>query len=69
VYEILREVKREASRTQGGSIYVNTTPGVADLLYAERFPDLEQIEGQIGRRIVIRALGHFHPEQYEVYAR
>nr|MBA2321705.1 Rne/Rng family ribonuclease [Deltaproteobacteria bacterium] len=36
VYEILREVRREAIRTQGGSIYVNTTPGVADLLYAER---------------------------------
>lgn len=69
-YEILREVKREASRSQGGlPIYVNTTPGIADLLYADRFPDLEQVEGQVGRRVVIRAMGHFHPEQYEVYSR
>jgi ribonuclease G len=69
-YEILREVKREAARSQGNlPIYINTTAGVADLLYAERFPDLEQIEAQVGRRIVIRAMGHFHPEQYEVYSR
>ncbi|MEQ1566005.1 MAG: Rne/Rng family ribonuclease [Myxococcota bacterium] len=68
-YEILREVKREAGRSQGGSsIYVNTTPGIADLLYAERFPDLEQIEAQVGRRIVVRAMGHYHPEQFEVYS-
>jgi ribonuclease G len=69
-YEILREVKREAARSQGNlPIYINTTTGVADLLYAERFPDLEQVEAQVGRRIVIRAMGHFHPEQYEVYSR
>ncbi|MEQ1505649.1 MAG: Rne/Rng family ribonuclease [Myxococcota bacterium] len=69
-YEILREVKREAARSQGGSaIYVNTTPGIADLLYAERYPDLEQIEGQVSRRVIIRAMGHFHPEQFEVYSR
>ncbi len=69
-YEILREVKREASRSQGGSpVYVNTTPAVADLLYGDRYVDLEQIEGQLGRQVVVRALGHFHPEQFEVYSR
>ena len=69
-YEILREVRREAGRSAGEStVYVNTTPGVADLLYGEQFPDVEQVEAQIGRRIVVRALGHYHPEQYEVYSR
>jgi ribonuclease G len=69
-YEILREIRREATRSQSSTaIYVNTTPGIADLLYGERFPDLEQIEASIGRRVVIRAMGHFHPEQYEVYSR
>jgi ribonuclease G len=69
-YEILREVRREASRSQAGTpIYVNTTPQVADRLYADQFADLEQIEAQVGRRVVIRALGHFHPEQFEVYTR
>jgi ribonuclease G len=69
-YEILREVRREAARSQGGTpIYVNTTPQVADHLYAEQFPDLEQIEAQVGRRIVIRALSHLNPERFEVYSR
>ncbi|HHO51221.1 MAG TPA: Rne/Rng family ribonuclease [Deltaproteobacteria bacterium] len=69
-YEILREVCREAERSSGDStVYVNTTPGVADLLYGNQFPDLEQIEGQTGRRVVVRAMGHFHPEQFEVYSR
>jgi len=69
-YEILREVKREASRSQGGSpVYVNTTPAVADLLYGDRYVDLEQVEGQLGRQVVVRALGHFHHEQFEVYSR
>lgn len=69
VYEIFREVKREAARSGGNlTLFVNTSPSVADALYSDRFADLEQIETQIGRRIVVRALGHFHPEQYEVYA-
>ena len=69
-FEILREVRREADRSDGeSSVYVNATPGVADLLYGERFPDLEQIEQHIGRRVIVRAMGHFHPEQYEVYSR
>jgi ribonuclease G len=69
-YEILRQIRREAARSNGGSpIYVNTTPQVADHLYGEQFPDLEQIESQVGRRIVVRALGHLAPEQFEVYSR
>jgi ribonuclease G len=69
VYEIFREVRREAARSAGNlTVFVNTSPAVADALYNERYADLEQIEAQIGRRIVCRALGHFHPEQYEVYA-
>jgi len=69
-YDILREVKREASRHQDArSVFVNTTPAIADLLYSGQFEDLEGIEAEIGRQVVVRALGHFHPEQYEVYAR
>ena len=69
-YDILREVQREAGRHQRApAIYVNTTPAIADLLYGAQFVDLEGIEQQIGRQIVVRALGHYHPEQFEVYAR
>ena len=35
----------------------------------EHFDELAGVEGSIGRRVVVRALGHYHPEQYEVYGR
>jgi ribonuclease G len=67
-YDILREVQRESYRANGAAaIYVNTTPDIANLLYGEQFNDLETIERQVGRRVVVRALEHYHPEQYEVY--
>jgi ribonuclease G len=69
-YDILREVRREANRhNDDRAIYVNTTPAIADMLYGVQFPDLERTESEIGRQVVIRALGHYHPEQYKVYAR
>ena len=69
-YDILREVRREASRSDSApAIYVNTTPAIADLLYGAQYMDLESVERSIGRRVVVRALEHYHPEQYEVYAR
>ena len=69
-FDILREVRREANRKkEAPAIYVNTTPDIADMFYGQRFADLEATEEAVGRRIVVRALGHYHPEQYEVYAR
>jgi ribonuclease G len=67
-FDILREVKRESHRANGAeAIYVNTTPAIADLLYGSRYQDLEATERDVGKRIVVRAMGHYHPEQYEVY--
>ena len=69
-YDILREVQREARRSaSASSIFVNTTPAIADLLYGDQYQDLQAIEKNVGQRVVIRPLMHFHPEQYEVYAR
>ena len=68
VYNILREVRRESTRNQQAeTIFVNANPAVADLLYGEEHSSLEQLEGQISKRVVIRALGHYHLERYEVY--
>ncbi len=69
-YEILREVQRESARAGSATVvHVNTTAALADLLYGAHYAELEQAEADIGKRIVVRALGHFHPEQYEVYVR
>lgn len=69
-FDILREIRREANRRKDApAIYVNTTAEIADMLYGPRFTDLEAAEEALGRRIIVRALGHYHPEQYEVYAK
>lgn len=69
-FDILREVRREAGRSGSvGTIFINTSPAIADLLYGEQYEDLDAIETALGRRVVIRALGHLHPEKYEVYTR
>ena len=69
-FEILRAVRREHARQKTArSLHVNCAPGVADLLYGAHWEDLQTIEGEIDRRIVVRPMGHFRPEQYEVYAR
>jgi len=68
VYNILREVRREASRNnQSSSIFVNANPVVADLIYGDEFASLEHLESQLSKRVVVRAMGHYHLERYEVY--
>ncbi len=67
-FEILREIQREARRTQSREpILVNTHPEVADLLYGAELASLEAYEKRLGRRIVVRAAPQYHLERFEVY--
>jgi ribonuclease G len=69
-FDILREVQREAKRSGNREhIMVNAHPAVADLLYGEELPSLEAFEKKIARRIVVRAVPHYHLERFEVYSR
>jgi ribonuclease G len=70
MFEILREIKRESVRSpNNATVYVNTGPAIADALYGDGFLDLEATEKSVGKRVVVRALGHYHPQQFEVYSR
>ena len=69
-FDILREVQREAKRSQNREvIMINANPAVADLLYGDELPSLEAFEQKYGRRIVVRAVPHYHLERFEVYSR
>jgi len=69
VYDVLREIRREANRArQAEVIFVNAHPLVADLMYSEELASVETLEGQLERSIVVRAMGHYHLERYEVYS-
>ncbi len=66
VFELLREVRRQAARVPGAALYVRCAPAVADALYAAHYDDLRTVEVAIGRDIVVRPMAHFHPESFEV---
>ena len=38
-------------------------------MYGEELESVETLETAIKKRIVVRALGHYHLERYEVYSR
>ncbi len=70
VYDILREVQREHIRAKNKEqIYINVNPVVADLMYGEELSSVEALETKLKKRIVVRAMGHYHLERYEVYSR
>jgi len=69
-FDILREVQRESRRSAGReNIMVNVHPEVADLLYGAELHSLEEYEEKLDRRIVVRAVPHYHIERFEVYSR
>ena len=70
VYDVIREIKRIATRNKRAqSIFVNSNPQVADMLYSLELKTIELKEKEFGQRVVVRALGHYHIQQFEVYAR
>jgi ribonuclease G len=69
VYEVMRECRREAVRAPGkATLFVNAHPVVCDMLYGEELATIEDLEKKLGKRIVIRAMGHYHIERFEVYS-
>ncbi len=69
-FDIFRAVQRESARGgSGDTVFVNAHPMVADMLYGEELETLEHFERKLSKQIVIRAMGHYHLERYEVYSR
>jgi ribonuclease G len=69
VYDVLREIQREALRSRGrDTVFVNAHPTVADLMYSSEMDSVEALEKMLEKTIVVRAMGHYHLERYEVYS-
>lgn len=66
-YEILRGVKKETLHLDNGSrITVRVHPEIANFLYDEAAENLEELEREIDRKIIIKASQDFHQERYEI---
>ncbi|GBE15381.1 ribonuclease G [bacterium BMS3Abin14] len=66
VYEILRQVRREAPVLDGKRVIIVVHPKVADLLYGEEGEFLEGLEKQIKKKIVVKTDYNVHQEQYQI---
>ena len=68
VYDVLRELQRVTHRNKRArSIFVNANPSVADMLYSLELDTIQALEETNDHRVVVRALGHYHIQQFEVY--
>jgi ribonuclease G len=66
-YEIFRQVRRQAPHLREKVMVVHCHPEVADLIYDTERDTLEELEASTQKRLVMRARGSFHQEQFELF--
>ena len=65
-YEIFRELKREKAGNLSGTICVLVHPDVADRLLQDEKNTIERLEGELGKKIVIKVDNNLYPEYYQI---
>ncbi len=66
VYDIFREVRREAPTLDGKRVVIMVHPKVADLLYEEEREYLEGLEKKMKKKFVVKTDYNMHQEQYQI---
>jgi len=66
VYDILREILREARQFNPREFRVVASPAVIDLLLDEESPHLAGLSDFIAKPISLQAEGSMGPEQYDI---
>src|SRR3954465_3969457 len=65
-YELLRELRRQGDLVEGDTVLVEVHPDVAQVLATTDRPFLEEMEKRLQKRIVVKARGSFHVEDFEI---
>jgi hypothetical protein len=65
-YELLRELRRQGGLVEGDTVLVEVHPDVAQVLATTDRPFLEEMEKRLQKRIVVKARGSFHVEDFEI---
>ena len=66
-YAVFRQVRRQARVIKDRVLVVHCHPEVADLIYDTEHDHLDQLEALTGKKVVLRARGSFHQEQFEIF--
>ncbi len=67
-YELLRELRRQGSMIEGDTVVVEVHPDVAQVLATTDHAFLEDMEKRLFKRIVVKARGSFHAEDFEIHS-
>ena len=65
-YELFRELRRQGDLVEGDTVLVEVHPDVAQVLASTDRPFLEEMEKRLQKRIVVKARGSFHVEDFEI---
>jgi ribonuclease G len=65
-YEIFRKISRRAKQNNGASVTINVHPRVAEMLLKEEEAVTNELEQEIGKRLIIKADKDFHIEKYTI---
>src|SRR5262245_22883142 len=65
-YELLRELRRQGDLVEGDTVMVEVHPDVAQVLQSTDRSFLEEMEKRLQKRIVVKARGSFHVEDFEI---
>jgi ribonuclease G len=65
-YEIFRRISRSARKMPGGQVTVIVNPKVAAMMLKDEAATIEQLEGEVHKRLTIVPTQDFHLEKYEI---
>jgi len=69
VYEILREVRREAPHLAGDTVVVHVSPAVAEVMKGSELPALDNTVKRVQKGIDVQSRKDFHIEHFEIRSR
>jgi ribonuclease G len=65
-YELFRELRRQGSLVEGDTIVAEVHPEIAQVLATTDRAFLEDMEKRLQKRIIVKARGSFHLEDFEI---
>jgi ribonuclease G len=69
VYEIFREIRREATNYKENVLVVNCHPEVARILQADERDELRYLMDRYNKSIQVRSQQGYHQEQFDIYGK
>ena len=67
-YELLREIRRQGDLIESDTIIIEAHPLVAEVLSVTDRGFIEDLEKRLQKRIVVKARGSFHMEDFEIHS-